>query len=123
MTGDTVKDHSQICRCLDGATGVNTLNPFRAAIRPGSACGPICFRLFIPAWRSPASARISCRRSADDADSAADLAVEVFAGVARPNFGPMPYGEVIGGCGRFFGPVMRPALGLAVCRVLGVNFV
>ncbi|CDD86663.1 unknown [Collinsella sp. CAG:289] len=27
MTGGTVKDHSQICRCLDGATGVNALNP------------------------------------------------------------------------------------------------
>lgn len=27
MAGDTVKDYSQICRCLDGATGVNALHP------------------------------------------------------------------------------------------------
>lgn len=66
----TVKDFSQICRCLGGATGVIALHPrppsLRAAIRPGIVCSPTRFRLCISAWRSPASARISrretCRR-------------------------------------------------------------
>ena len=94
----TVKDFSQICRCLGGATGVISLHPvlllFEQRYVQVSSAAPLVFDYVFQPGGHQHQRGSPVGKRADDAGPATDLPVQLLDGVVRPDSGPMLHGEV-----------------------------
>ena len=110
----TVKDLSQICRCLGGAIGAIGLHPalllFEQRYVQVTPAAPLVFDYVFQPGGHQHQRGFPVGERADGAGSAADLPVQPLDGAVRPDPGPMLHGEV--GVGERLGaaPRARPRL-------------
>mgnify|MGYP006982931563 FL=1 len=94
----TVKDFSQICRCLGGATGVIALHPalllFEQRYVQVSSAAPLVFDDGGQPGGHQHQLGSPVGKRAEDAGPATDLPVQLLDGVVRSDSGPMLHGEV-----------------------------